>query len=663
MILISTKISDKGGISMKYQYDLFISYSTQNTDVANYLVEKIEKRGFKCFIAPRDISVSSEYAKTIIDGIGNSTAILLIFSSASDNSRYVISEINAAASRNKPIIPVRIENIIPSESMEFYLGPTQWLDAFPEISEVHLDKIISVLSGFDNNRNNSSTIRLNQKHDNIMSQNMIAENLFYKGLHIYQNANLTYFFQENKADFQNYSKDINLAVELFQKAADAGNAEAMFYLSICYNVGSGVVKNYEKAFEWLKKSAEAKSIHAMFLLSEYYYKGIRVPKDDTKAFEWEKKAAEAGHVPSMSNLAVSYIKGEGVIKDTKKAFQWFKKAAEAGDVQSMYNLAFCYSKGEGVSKNASKAFQWYKEAANKGYILAMYDLAVCYINGDGVSKDASKAFQWFQKAAILGHSKSIFEVAMCYFDGEGTPKDYTKAFQWFQKAAEKNDSKAMHNLAFCYECGLGVQKDASKAFQWLQKAADAGNVDSINTLKNYYSKNTLSKDLCAETKTKDANLPEVIPNANETQSFKDLQKNAESGDPNAMFKLARMYEFIDKTQAVLWYKKAADAGHNRSMFILGAKCQSGLGVEQNISLAFYWFEKAAKNNNTMAMCQLGDMYYKGEGVPKDKSQAFYWFKKAADNGSDEATNKLTKINQSGDSFLNSLSRIWQNMIK
>ena len=351
---------------MKYPYDLFISYSTQNTGVANYLVEKIEKRGFKCFIDHRDISVSSRYAKTIIDGIGNSTAILLIFSSASDNSRYVISEICAAASRNKPIIPVRIENIIPSEAMEFYLGPTQWLDAFPEILEVHIDKIISVLSGFDDNR----------------------------------------------------------------------------------------------------------------------------------------------------------------------------------------------------------------------------------------------------------------------------------------------------------------------------------------------------KDLCVETKTNDAPpSPEIIPNANETQSFKDLQKNAESGDPNAIFKLASMYESIDKTQAVLWYKKAADAGHNRSMFILGAKCQSGLGVEQNISLAFYWFEKAAKNNNTMAMyelgnmyyvdndnmyykgvpkdksqafywfkkaaennhtaamCQLGDMYYKGEGVPKDKSQAILWYRKAADNGSDEATNKLTKINQSGDNFLNSLSRIWQNMIK
>ena len=436
--------------SMKYQYDLFVSYSTQNNDVANYLVEKIEKRGYKCFIAPRNISVSSGYAEAIIEGIDTSTAILLIFSNASNNSRYVLSEIDAAASRNKPIIPVRIENIVPSGAMEFYLCTTQWMDAFPEIVDIHIDKIISILSRLNNNRNDSSTITLNQENDNTL-----AENSLYQGLYIFQNANLRFFSQifsgkGNEAEFQKYFNDCKLAFELFQKAADAGNVEAMAKLSECY------------------------------------YKGIGVPKDVTKAFEWEKKAAETGHIQSMSNLAASYMNGEGVVKDAKKAFEWEKKAAEAGHIQSMHNLAASYMNGEGVVKDAKKAFEWYKKAAEAGHVLSMHDLALCYIQGDGVSKDYSKAFELFQKAATAGYARSMCELALCYFNGEGVPKNYTKAVQWFQKAADKGHSNAMNNLAICYKYGLGVHKDFSKSLKWFQKAADAGNVEAINTLKICY---------------------------------------------------------------------------------------------------------------------------------------------------------------------------------
>ena len=133
-----------------FKYDLFISYATDNKDIADYIVDRIEKRGYKCFIAPRDIRSGSEYAVEIIRGISNSTAVLLVFSSQSDKSHYVLREINSAVSRNRPIIPLRIEDFLPSEAMEFYLGPTHWLDAFPEILDVHLDKVVNIFSGMNN---------------------------------------------------------------------------------------------------------------------------------------------------------------------------------------------------------------------------------------------------------------------------------------------------------------------------------------------------------------------------------------------------------------------------------------------------------------------------------------------------------------------------------
>ena len=127
---------------MAYKYDLFISHSTKNKDIADYLVKKIEERGYKCFIAPRDINPASEYPVELENGIIKSLAFLLIFSHDADVSRHVRTEIDIAFSINKTIIPFRIENILPSKSLAYYLRLPQWLDAFPQILDVHLEEII-----------------------------------------------------------------------------------------------------------------------------------------------------------------------------------------------------------------------------------------------------------------------------------------------------------------------------------------------------------------------------------------------------------------------------------------------------------------------------------------------------------------------------------------
>lgn len=37
---------------MLFKYDLFISYASENKDIADYIVDKIEKRGYKCSLHP-----------------------------------------------------------------------------------------------------------------------------------------------------------------------------------------------------------------------------------------------------------------------------------------------------------------------------------------------------------------------------------------------------------------------------------------------------------------------------------------------------------------------------------------------------------------------------------------------------------------------------------
>ena len=56
----------------------------------------------------------------------------------------------------------------------------------------------------------------------------------------------------------------------------------------------------------------------------------------------------------------------------------------------------------------------------------------------------------------------------------------------------------------------------------------------------------------------------------------------------------------------------------------------GRGVAKNYSEAMRFFRKAADLGDTQAMSNIGVMYDNGEGVPKNAAEAARWYKKAAD---------------------------------
>ena len=69
------------------------------------------------------------------------------------------------------------------------------------------------------------------------------------------------------------------AVKWFEKAAERGNVEAMYYLGECYRDGSGVDEDQKKAVEWFTKAAEQGHEEAKAEL-EFYNR-----REGEKAFE------------------------------------------------------------------------------------------------------------------------------------------------------------------------------------------------------------------------------------------------------------------------------------------------------------------------------------------------------------------------------------------
>lgn len=122
-------------------HDVFISHSTNNRPVANAVCAALESDGVRCWIAPRDVMPGRSYSGEITRAIQQSRAFVLIFSEHSNNSEQVLREVQLAANSRLHIVQFRIDAVVPSDDLEYYLSGPHWLDAVTPPLEAHLDQL------------------------------------------------------------------------------------------------------------------------------------------------------------------------------------------------------------------------------------------------------------------------------------------------------------------------------------------------------------------------------------------------------------------------------------------------------------------------------------------------------------------------------------------
>src|SRR5882724_11452316 len=69
--------------------DVFISYSTRDSETAQALCMALERAGLSCWIAPRNITPGQTWSEAIVDGINDCQVMVLLYTSASNASPHV----------------------------------------------------------------------------------------------------------------------------------------------------------------------------------------------------------------------------------------------------------------------------------------------------------------------------------------------------------------------------------------------------------------------------------------------------------------------------------------------------------------------------------------------------------------------------------------------
>ena len=126
-------------------HDVFISYSNKNKVVADAICAKLEECKIRVWIAPRDVPPGQDFAASIIHAIDQCKILVLIWSEESNKSEHILNEVNHAFSQNITVIPFRIDNVVPTESLEYYIGRTHWLDALTPPLEQHIQKLANTI--------------------------------------------------------------------------------------------------------------------------------------------------------------------------------------------------------------------------------------------------------------------------------------------------------------------------------------------------------------------------------------------------------------------------------------------------------------------------------------------------------------------------------------
>src|SRR6185503_806122 len=130
----------------------------------------------------------------------------------------------------------------------------------------------------------------------------------------------------------------------YLEAAQAGIVSAQNSVAALYELGQGVTKNDVEAVAWLRKAADQGDAYAMYQLGLHLRRGNGVAWSEAEAMQWFKKAADKGLAEAEWAVGYGYKEGLGQSagqgrQDFHQAAEWLTRAVQHGNDAALIELA------------------------------------------------------------------------------------------------------------------------------------------------------------------------------------------------------------------------------------------------------------------------------------------------------------------------------------
>ena len=175
--------------------------------------------------------------------------------------------------------------------------------------------------------------------------------------------------------------------------------------------GTGTAVDLEKARYYFEKAAELGNADALYGLGKLYLKPEFPDYDPHKAVGYLEQATAKGNAFAKYQLGKLLCQGELVPKDIDRGLPLLEELAENGITFASYIAGKVYLKEEGW-QDIKKAILYLGQAAEDGNSFAEYQLGKIYFLGNGVRVDQEKGLEYLKGSAAHGneYAASLLQV-------------------------------------------------------------------------------------------------------------------------------------------------------------------------------------------------------------------------------------------------------------
>lgn len=446
-------------------------------------------QSFRWFSAAADQGEAralQELAKMYFGGYGVTadkvTALVLLKEAADDAEMSAMMDKDPNLQAFRDNLQQSLTKDEQARAQKMYADVTQ-TKALPEKTTVVSKTIVVV---------NTEELTAKAKAGDTAAQFELAEHYRDEGLKWYQKAasGENVLAQRRLGIIYNgesvIAPDTILSASWFARAAANGDTVSQRALGLYAAAGyPGAAVDSAAALKWLTAAAEQGDAEAQYRLSILYNGEGDIPADDELALRWKTAAALQGHPYAQYQLGEYYSRQ----KNYEEASKWFTSAAELSPSLIKYAVAQKYYTGkDGIARDFTKAFELFLQVAqtaaatdanNPDNSEYYYTVGNLYLSAQGTRQNYAEALKWFIRAADLGAGQAAYRIGEMYMNGQGVRRNLQAAIEWFAKAHDNYDKDAAYTIAQIYARGEGLKLNMDEAQKWFVAAVKSGNEDAL----------------------------------------------------------------------------------------------------------------------------------------------------------------------------------------
>lgn len=423
---------------------VFISYSHHDRPACDAIASLLE--GLHLLIwYDKGLIPGEIYRKKIVDTIRNSDYFIVLLSSFSVRSEWVMDEVEFAKKQHKRILPIYLDDVELPDELDMILQRYHCLFWHLRSSEEEFLESLERIFGDESVREDPAKSAFG------FSEFSEAENLEMRRL-----AEL-----ESKGSY-----------------AACYTAEASCRLGKAYLYGiSCAVDRKKAAFYFRIAEYRGNPDGSAYLL--------QMKLDEMEQAIWDepdeefcepiirelRSLADRGSEAAMLLYANALWYGKyGCAEDMVRSAELYERCARNGNARAQYIMASNYYMGEGVPQDYDLAVMYANLCMEQKYIKSWRRWGEFYRDGRIFPQDCARAREFYARGAEAGDYHCYNRIGDMYYYGQGCEVDRDRAFAYYLKGekAPENGQKyglwcAKQALGRCYELGHGTERNLETA--------------------------------------------------------------------------------------------------------------------------------------------------------------------------------------------------------